>query len=196
VAQESEPPVQGTQPADDAFAPLKWVADHAARLGGVPGRLAVAGSSAAANLAAVVSQLARDHGSPALSGQLLLTPVTDGGPSGGTYDANSEGCIQTRPLMDWFWDSYADKTERLDPKASPLRAASLAGLPPAMVVTVEFDPLRDQGDAYAAALAKAGVPVRHLPCRGYIPTSITAVGGVASRRAGSRPDGGGHPRAF
>ena len=82
--------------------------------------------------------------------------------------------------MDWFWNAYADKTERLDPKASPLRATSLAGLPPAMVVTAEFDPLRDQGNAYAAALATAGVPVRHLPCRGHIHTSVTAVGVLPS----------------
>jgi len=182
--------------AEDAYAALQWVAGHAGELGGQPGKLAVAGWSAGGNLAAVVSQLARDRAGPALSGQLLLTPVTDGGAKGGSMDANAEGYILTRPLMDWFWNAYADEHERLDPKASPIRAASLAGLPPAMVVTVEFDPLRDQGDAYAAALAKAGVPVRHLPCRGYIPTSITAVGGVASRRAGSRPDGGGHPRAF
>ena len=166
--------------ADDAFAALKWVAGHAGQLGGIPGRLAVAGWSAGANLAAVVSQLARDHDGPALSGQLLLTPVTDGGASGGSYDSNSEGYILTRPLMDWFWNAYADQTERLDPKASPLRAASLAGLPPAMVVTAEFDPLRDQGNAYAAALAAAGVPVRHLPCRGHIHTSVTAVGVLPS----------------
>ncbi len=166
--------------ADDAFAALKWVAGHAGRLGGIAGRVAVAGWSAGANLAAVVSQLARDHDGPALSGQLLLTPVTDGGASGGSYDSNCEGYILTRPLMDWFWNAYADQTERLDPKASPLRAASLAGLPPAMVVTAEFDPLRDQGNAYAAALAAAGVPVRHLPCRGHIHTSVTAVGVLPS----------------
>ncbi|HPU51466.1 MAG TPA: alpha/beta hydrolase fold domain-containing protein, partial [Burkholderiaceae bacterium] len=166
--------------AEDAYAALQWVAGHAGELGGQPGKLAVAGWSAGGNLAAVVSQLARDRAGPALSGQLLLTPVTDGGAKGGSMDANAEGYILTRPLMDWFWNAYADEHERLDPKASPIRAASLAGLPPAMVVTAEFDPLRDQGDAYAAALARAGVPVKHLPCRGHIHTSVPAVGVLPS----------------
>ena len=82
--------------------------------------------------------------------------------------------------MRWFWDFYADPADRADPKASPLRAANLAGLPPAMIVTAEFDPLRDEGDAYAAALSVAGVPVRHLPAKGHIHTSITAVDVILS----------------
>jgi len=161
--------------ADDAFAALKWVADHVTELGGIPGELAVAGWSAGANLAAVVSQLARDSAGPALSGQLLLTPVTDGSKKWPSYTGNGEGFILTQNLMDWFWDHYATKEERLDPKASPLLAKSLAGLPPAMVVTAEFDPLRDEGNAYAEALTKAGVKVKHLQCRGHLHTSISMV---------------------
>ncbi len=160
---------------DDAFAALQWVADHAAELGGIPGRLAVAGWSAGANLAAVVAQLARDAGGPTISGQMLVTPVTDGGARDGSYLENAEGYILTKALMDWFWDHYADATARLDPKASPLRAASLANLPPAFIVASEFDPLRDQGKAYADALAKAGVAVKYLPARGHTHTSLTAV---------------------
>jgi len=85
--------------------------------------------------------------------------------------------------MRWFWDHYADEPARANPKASPLRAASLAGLPPALIVTCEFDPLRDEGAAYADALAAAGVQVRHLPCRGQIHTSLMAVDAILSGAA-------------
>jgi cation diffusion facilitator CzcD-associated flavoprotein CzcO/acetyl esterase/lipase len=161
--------------ADDAFAAAQWLADHAEELGGVPGHLATAGWSAGANLAAVVCQLARDAGGPAIDGQLLLTPVTDGGREWPSYEENREGYVLTASLMRWFWDHYANAADRLDPRASPLRAETLAGLPPAMIVTCQFDPLRDEGNAYAAALAEAGVPVRHLQADGHIHTSITAV---------------------
>ena len=77
--------------------------------------------------------------------------------------------------MNWFWEHYADPADRVNPRASPLRADHLAGLPPAMIVTCEFDPLRDEGDAYAAALAAAGVDVQHLAASGHIHTSVTAV---------------------
>ena len=160
---------------DDAFAAVQWIADHASSLGGIPGQLAVAGWSAGANLAAVVCQLARDAGGPTIAGQLLLTPVTDCDMTRGSYVENAEGFVLTAALMRWFWDYYADAGDRTNPKASPLRAASLAGLPPALVVTCEFDPLRDEGQAYAEALAAAGVPVRHLAARGQIHTSLPAV---------------------
>ena len=161
--------------ADDAFAAVTWIADHAAPLGGMPGQLAVAGWSAGANLAAVVCQLARDAGGPQIVGQMLLTPVTDSDLSAGSYVANGDGFVLTTALMTWFWDHYADPADRVNPKASPLRAASFAGLPPAVVATCEFDPLRDQGDAYAAALEAAGVPVKHIRARGHIHTSVPAV---------------------
>jgi cation diffusion facilitator CzcD-associated flavoprotein CzcO/acetyl esterase/lipase len=160
---------------DDAVAAVRWAADHAAELGVIPGQLAVGGWSAGANLAAVVAQIARDTAGPTLAGQVLIAPVTDGVTERPSYSDNAEGYILTRGLMERFWDHYCDSADRADPKASPLRAASLAGLPPALVVTCQFDPLRDQGDAYAAAMAAAGVPVRHLPCRGHIHTSILAV---------------------
>ena len=165
---------------DDGFAAVRWIADNAESLGGIPGQLAVAGWSAGANVAAVVCQLARDAGGPAILGQMLLTPVTDCDLDTVSYVDNASGNILTTALMGWFWDHYADPADRTDPKASPLRAASLAGLPPAFVVTAEFDPLRDEGDAYAAALAAAGVPVRHLQARGHIHTSIAAVDVILS----------------
>ncbi|MGE0729886.1 MAG: alpha/beta hydrolase fold domain-containing protein [Acidimicrobiia bacterium] len=160
---------------DDAFAALVWAAGHASELGAIPDRLAVAGWSAGGNLAAVVSRLARDAGGPAVAAQLLITPVTDSDLTRPSYRENAEGFFLTAPLMHWFWDHYVDEADRTDPRVSPLRAEDLSGLPPAVVVTAQFDPLRDEGDAYAAALEAAGVAVRHLPCRGQIHTSITAV---------------------
>jgi cation diffusion facilitator CzcD-associated flavoprotein CzcO/acetyl esterase/lipase len=162
--------------ADDAVAAVRWVAEHTEDLGGIPGQLAVAGWSAGANVAAVACQQARDHGGPTILGQLLLTPATDGTTVRPSMEENAEGYVLTRSLMEWFWDHYCDPADRADPKASPLRAADLSGLPPAMIVTCQFDPLRDEGDAYAAALAAARVPVRHLPVEGHTHTSLTAVG--------------------
>jgi acetyl esterase/lipase len=165
---------------EDGFAAVRWVAENAASLGGVPGPLSVAGWSAGGNIAAIVCQMARHAGGPAIAGQLLVTPVTDCDFNWPSYRDNADGYILTTPLMHWFWDHYAEPSERANPKASPLRATDLSGLPPAMVVTCEFDPLRDEGAAYAEALSAAGVDVRHLSCRGQIHTSLTAVGVVIS----------------
>ena len=166
--------------ADDAFAAVQWVAANAVELGGIPGRLAVAGWSAGANIAAVASRLARDAGGPDIVAQLLVTPVTDCDLTRGSYEENADGYILTKPLMEWFWDHYADPQVRSDPKASPLRADDLSGLPPAIVVTSEFDPLRDEGQAYAEALAAAGVPTKQISARGHTHTSLTMVDVVIS----------------
>jgi cation diffusion facilitator CzcD-associated flavoprotein CzcO/acetyl esterase/lipase len=167
-------------PVDDGFAALQWVAAHAVELGGIPGQLAVGGWSAGGNIATVVCQLARDAGGPEIAGQVLITPVTDCDLARGSYAENADGYVLTAPLMEWFWNHYADPAERTDPKASPLRAADLSGLPPALVVTCEFDPLRDEGIAYADALSAAGVAVRQLTARGHIHTSLTMVDVVLS----------------
>jgi cation diffusion facilitator CzcD-associated flavoprotein CzcO/acetyl esterase/lipase len=166
--------------ADDAFAAVRWIAANAGSIGGIPGQLAVAGWSAGANLAAGVCQRARDAGGPQIVGQLLVAPVTDGASAWGSFTENADGFVLTASMMNWFWDNYADPDDRSDPRASPLRAASLADLPPAAVFTSEFDPLRDEGDAYAAALTAAGVEVQHVPCRGHIHTSLTAVDVIIS----------------
>ena len=160
---------------DDAWAALQWTAANIDALGGVPGKIAVAGWSAGANLAAVVAQIARDNNGPALSGQLLLTPVTDGSQQSASHHENGDGYILTKALMEWFWNHYADVDDRTKPTASPLLASSLANLPPAMIVTAQFDPLRDEGNAYARALADAGVQVKRMQARGHIHTSITMV---------------------
>jgi acetyl esterase/lipase len=124
--------------ADDGFAAVQWVNDHAVELGGIAGKIAVAGWSAGANVAAVAAQLARDNNGPRLSGQLLLTPVTDGTKTYPSMNENAENYMLTRSLMEWFWDHYADASDRAHPKASPLKAVSLAGLPPTTVITAQL----------------------------------------------------------
>jgi acetyl esterase/lipase len=168
---------------DDAFAAVNWIAANAESLGGDPHNIAVAGWSAGGNLAAVVCQLAQANKGPAIKGQLLVNPVTDSDLSRPSYRDNAEGYILTRSLMEWFWDHYCDVTDRNDPRASPLRAGSLAGLPPACVVTAELDPLRDEGNDYAAALEAAGVPVQHLQAAGQIHTSLLAVDAIMTSEA-------------
>jgi acetyl esterase len=147
---------------EDCLAATRWCADHAAGLGADPARLVVGGDSAGGNLAAVVALRLRDEGGPRPVGQLLLYPVTDwhtpGWPS---YAENAEGYGLTRATMEWFWGHYLADPARdsAHPHAAPLRAASLAGLPPALVTTAEYDPLRDEGEAYARLLEKQGVEV-------------------------------------
>ena len=145
---------------DDCVFAVRWSAQHAAELDADAQRMAIAGDSAGGNLAAAAAIELRDEGGPALRGQLLIYPVTDyhtpGTPS---YSENADGYGLTRDTMVWFWDHYlADPADAANPLASPLRAASLANLPPALVVTAEFDPLRDEGEAFAEQLRAAGVP--------------------------------------
>jgi acetyl esterase/lipase len=165
---------------DDAFAAVQWIARHAGSLGGVADQLSVCGWSAGANLATVVCQLARDAGGPRIDGQVLIAPVVGSDLTLPSYVENAEGYVLTTPLMQWFWDHYADPADRRDPRAAPLYAKDLSNLPSALVVTCEFDPLRDEGAAYADALQAAGVAVRHLPCRGQIHTSLLAVDVIPS----------------
>ncbi|GFP47107.1 Phenylacetone monooxygenase [Mycobacterium kansasii] len=165
---------------DDGWAAVRWVAEHAEELGGIPGRLAVCGWSAGAGIAAVICQLARDTGWPAIVGQALITPVVDTDQARRSYFDNADGYGLTAPLMRWFFDHYADPEVRDDPRIAPLRAPDLSGLPPAIVVSAEFDPLRDEGDAYAEALAAAEVPVRHVRARGHTHLSLSMVDVVVS----------------
>ena len=143
---------------EDALCATRWAAENVADLGGDPDRIAVAGDSAGGNLAAVVAQQLRDTG-PALAAQLLIYPGTDFVERYPSEQENAEGYFLTLEDMAWFAGHYVDEADPADPRLSPLRAPDLSGLPPAVVATAEFDPLRDQGDAYADALAAAGVPV-------------------------------------
>lgn len=142
---------------EDCWAATVWVAEHAVELGADGSRLAVAGDSAGGNLAAVVALLARDAGAPAVRGQLLVYPVTDASMSHPSIEENGEGYFLTKADMDWFYGHYAPDRPA-DWRLSPL-LADCSGAPPALVLTAEFDPLRDEGEAYAQRLGDAGVPV-------------------------------------
>lgn len=160
--------------AEDGYAATRWIAEHLAELGGKPGPVLVAGWSAGGNIAAVTCQLARDRGGPDIAGQLLVCPVTDCDFNRLSYNDNAIGYFLTRSLMYWFWDLYCSPADRTDPRVSPLRG-KVSGLPPALVVTCEFDPLRDEGIAYADAMAAAGVPVEQLRARGHFHSSLMMV---------------------
>jgi acetyl esterase len=141
----------------DAYAATQWVAAHASELDGDASRIAVCGDSAGGNIGAVVSQLARDRGGPALRFAALIYPATDMTDRGGSMVENASGYFLELADMEWFEGHYLDDDQRSDPLASPLLHPDLSGLPPAFVATCELDPLRDQGERYAAALRAAGV---------------------------------------
>ncbi len=152
---------------EDAYAATCWAAANAESLGG-SGKLAVTGESAGGNLAAVVCQKARDEAGPNIDFQLLAYPVVDHDLSRASYDENGEGYLLEKSTMVWFWDHYCAPEQRAEAAASPLLAASLADLPPAVVLTAEFDPLRDEGKAYADALTAAGVSAKLINFDGLV----------------------------
>jgi acetyl esterase len=149
---------------EDAYAAFLWATEHAADLGAIPDKTAVGGDSAGGNLAAVVSQRARDEGGgrkaqPVL--QWLIYPRTDFTAKTRSLSLFADGFLLTKADIDWFNEQYlgGSAVEADDPRVSPLLADSLSGLPPALIATAGFDPLRDEGDSYAAALRAAGTPV-------------------------------------
>ncbi|MFC7328636.1 alpha/beta hydrolase [Marinactinospora rubrisoli] len=151
----------------DAHAAVRWVHRTADALDADPARLAVAGDSAGGNLAAVSTLLAREQGGPPIAFQLLIYPQTDFLSTLPSRRENAEGYFLTARHLAWFREQYlASPGEAAHPHASPLRAASLAGLPPALVVTAEYDPLRDEGEAYADRLTASGVPATTLRADG------------------------------
>lgn len=144
---------------DDAWQALLWAEEHLSDIAGTQVPLVVAGDSAGGNLATVVARRARDEGAPAVSLQVLVYPVTDADLDTPSYLDPDNQLLLSRETMVWFWDHYAPEVSRSQPDASPLRAADLSGLPPAVVLTAEHDVLRGEGEAYADALRAAGVPV-------------------------------------
>jgi acetyl esterase len=167
---------------EDAYAVVKWLSENAETISGDSTRIAVGGDSAGGNLSAVVSLMARDRGGPRLVFQLPIYPVTNLA----SFDTDSyrdfaKGYMLSKAQMEWFRGHYlADEKDASLPYASPLLAKDLSGLPPALVITAEFDVLRDEGEAYAERLKQAGVPVRCLRYDGMI-HPFFSLGGVLDR---------------
>jgi len=147
---------------EESYAALKWVAAHAGEFGGDGSRIAVAGNSVGGNMTAALALMVKDRKGPKIAHQVLLIPATDASVDTDSYHEFATGRFLTRAFMKYGWDLYApDEKTRNNPYVSPLRASQeeLRGLPPALVITAENDPLRDEGEAYARKLTEAGVPV-------------------------------------
>ena len=156
---------------EEGYATAEWIVEHGSEHGLDPSRLVIAGDSCGGNMAIAITLMAKERGGPSFAAQLLYYPVTDAGLDTGSYHQFAEGYFLTRPAMAWFWDQYLpDESRRGESLVSPLRASAdeLAGLPPAMVINGEADPLRDEGEAYAAKLRAAGVPVTATRYEGII----------------------------
>jgi len=175
---------------EDCLAVLAWTVENGELLGANVGKLAVGGDSAGGNLSAVLCQRVRDEFGPEIDFQLLVYPVTDLTQGHPSYEENADGYFLTRDTMTWFIDSYLAGQDPKDPGLSPLFAERCAGLPPALVITAEFDPLRDEGEAYAARLVQAGVPTEAVRYDGQIHgffglAAILEDGAAAVDRAGA-----------
>ena len=147
---------------EEIYAVLEWIGEHGAENDLDPGRIAVAGDSVGGNMTAALTIMAKQRGGPPITAQLLYYPVTDASFDTGSYRQFASGYWLSRDAMRWYWDQYTtDPAQRAEITASPLRATTdeLSGLPQALVIVGEADPLRDEGEAYAAKLRSAGVPV-------------------------------------
>src|SRR5215475_5212371 len=156
---------------EESYAALKWVAAHARELGADGNRIAIAGNSVGGNMTAALTLMTKDRGGPKIAYQVLLIPATDASVDTASYHEFATGRFLPRAFMKYGWDRYApDAKTRNNPYVSPLRASTeqLAGLPPALVITAENDPLRDEGEAYAHKLKEAGVPVTATRYNGLI----------------------------
>lgn len=170
---------------EDCYAATLWAVTNARQLGATDTAVTVGGDSAGGNLAAVVCLMARDRGGPDIAMQLLIYPVVDAAMDTESFRSNGDGYLLTADGMTWFWDHYCpDPATRLDPLASPLRAEDLSRLPPAFVMTAEFDPLRDEGEAYAERLRAAGVSVEVRRFDGLIHGFFSQARMVPAARAG------------
>ncbi|ATZ22400.1 Carboxylesterase NlhH [Streptomyces lavendulae subsp. lavendulae] len=156
---------------EQSYAVARWITAEGAAHDLDPARIAVAGDSVGGNMSAALTLMAKERGDVRLLAQVLFYPVTDASFDTASYEDFAEGYFLRRDAMRWFWDQYTtDETERAQVTASPLRATTeqLTGLPPALVITAEADVLRDEGEAYAARLREAGVPVTALRALGTI----------------------------
>jgi acetyl esterase len=177
---------------DDCYAATAWISEHAEQLGIDPDRIAVGGDSAGGNLAAGVTLLAKDKGGPLLAHQLLVYPNTDYLSDTPSVRENTDPLLFNSTSVDWYWRHYLNSPEDgAHPLASPLRAPDLTDLPPATVITAEYDPLRDQGEQYAARLCEAGVPVEQTRYEGMVHgffamSGVLDAGGTAIAQAAGR----------
>jgi acetyl esterase len=153
---------------DDCVAALIWTVENFELLGVDASKVAVGGDSAGGNLAALVCQRVRAEFGPDIDFQLLVYPTTDLTMSHPSIDENAEGYFLTKRSMEWFIANYLQEGDPKDASVSPLHADDLSGMPPALVITAELDPLRDEGEAYAARLRDAGVPTEALRYEGQI----------------------------
>jgi len=174
---------------EDCIAATRWCAEHGSEIGGDPARLAVGGDSAGGNLAAAVAQAARNSGGPKLAMQWLIYPAVDFTADNASLRENAEGYLLTKAAIDWTMKQYVtNPSEARDPRASPGLARDLAGLPPALVQTAEFDPLRDEGEAYGQALKVAGVPTEIIRYDGVV-HGFMRMGALVDRAAVGLSDG-------
>jgi acetyl esterase len=170
-------------PPEDCYAALLWAVDHADELGIDASRVSIGGGSAGGCLTAVVAMMARDRGGPPLVLQVLDIPVTDLTMSCPSVDANGTGYLLTKEAIEQYCGLYlADPADATHPYASPMLADDLSDLPPAVVMTAEYDPLRDEGERYAERLAAAGVPVEHKRWDGHVHGSSSMTALVPSAR--------------
>jgi acetyl esterase/lipase len=170
---------------DDSWAALRWVDDNMTELAGARVPLIVCGDSAGGNLSAVMALRAKERGGPAIALQVLVYPVTDFDVNTTSYTDPENQLMLNKAAMVWFWDHYVPvETDRADPDASPLRAASFTGLPPAVVLTAEHDVLRAEGELYVALLRKADVPVQHQRFAGQMHGFFTMVNVLPGSAAG------------
>jgi acetyl esterase len=179
------------EPVDDAVAAFRDAAARAAELGIDPGRIAVAGDSAGAHLAAVCAQQCAAQGGPAPAFQLLIYPVTDSAEEHPSRRTFAEGFILTKERMDWYEGHFlSPDQDRYDPRVSPLHAPDVSGLAPALVITAGFDPLRDEGEAYARRLREAGVRAAPRRYPGYVHGFIHGLAGGSGAREALAEMGG------
>jgi acetyl esterase len=167
----------------DAYAATRWASDNAKMLNIDPEKIAVGGDSAGGNLAAVVAQMALDNHEFKVALQILIYPMTDQSRAYPSYERNASGYMLTTAALHWFMDNYIpDHEDRKDPRASPMLRPSLKGLPPALVISAEFDPLVDENEAYARRLREAGVACDYVCFPGMIHPFFT-LGGVVEDTA-------------
>ena len=177
------PETQFPGAVQDAYAATHWASDHAGLLNIDPSKIAVGGDSAGGNLAAVVAQMAQDSKAFRLALQVLIYPMTDQSREYPSYQRNASGYMLTTAALNWFMDNYVpDPLDRRDPLASPMLRENLRGLPPALIISAEFDPLVDENEAYAKRLKEAGVETDYVCFPGMIHPFFT-LGGVVDDSA-------------